>query len=127
MRAAQHEIVDFDLAIDQELARIEPKRPASELGEPRIGGANGFHSMDAIDDGAPPPNGIEDYDLPAGGINEPELVPAAPLISPPSWPRKRRLTWHGPRTTSFPVVTFQAWAAMVVRVRPCWRYSLQSR
>ena len=46
-------------------------------------------------DDAPLPNGIEDYDLPAGGINGPELVPAAPLVSPPTWPKEPppRVAW----------------------------------
>jgi hypothetical protein len=52
--------------------------------EPTSHHANGFHAHDLVESGEPegneppPPNGLEDYDLPAGGVNEPEQIPAAP-------------------------------------------------
>lgn len=54
-------------------------------------GHNGF----AHGDEPPPPRGLEDYNLPAGGINAPELVPAAVLVSPPAWPKEPppRVSW----------------------------------
>jgi RecA-family ATPase len=69
--------------------------------EPTSHDNNGFHALDLIESEAPegneppPPNGLEDYDLPAGGINEPEQIPAAPFISPPSWPKEPppRVSW----------------------------------
>ena len=63
--------------------------------EPPANGANGSHVAESPDDDTPPPNGIEDYGLPTTGITEPERTAAAPLVSPPAWPKEPppRVAW----------------------------------
>jgi RecA-family ATPase len=54
--------------------------------------ANG-HESGAWDEEAP--SATSAGLIPAGGINEPELIPAAPLVSPPTWPKEppSRVAW----------------------------------
>lgn len=92
MKTATEQFADeFNRGIDEELERIEPKAKVLEFNEAPAQ-TNG-HEGGAWDDETPPATnaGL----VPAGGINEPELIPTAPLVSPPSWPKEPppRVAW----------------------------------
>ncbi|HEY5127439.1 MAG TPA: AAA family ATPase, partial [Bradyrhizobium sp.] len=92
MKTATEQFADeFNRGIDEELARIEPKAKVLEFNDAPAQ-TNG-HEGGAWDEETPPATsaGL----VPAGGINGPELIPAAPLVSPPTWPKEPppRVAW----------------------------------
>jgi RecA-family ATPase len=92
MKTATEQFADeFNRGIDEELERIEPKAKVLEFNDAPAQ-TNG-HEGGAWDEETPPATsaGL----VPAGGINEPELIPTAPLVSPPTWPKEPppRVAW----------------------------------
>jgi RecA-family ATPase len=100
----RHSGVHFQIIMDRLFEQAENSGIVAELGELTIATAieKGLHDFEpeptnghAVELDPPPPNGLEDYGLVAGGITEPEQTPAAPFISPPSWPKEPppRVSW----------------------------------